>query len=292
MPKKSKSEPKKRPKHDIVADPQKVNVANGEAPVASNFEDLRKLYSSLLRTRRMQEYLRDFRSLGSRYELAIGHEAVVVGATANLNGRDTVLASSRNLAASIAKGAALEELLEERNCQSWLPSTLTEDPFNLGSGIALAHKLEQKKGVVIAIAPAPKPVLETWNNSLKFAATHKLPIVFVIENGIATDAPNKDDAPHLEVHSYFARDYGFPGIVVDGNDPVAVWRVAQEATHHARSGSGPTLIDCRTNAKADPLAHMEHYLRKRNAWSEEWRAQLETELKRSLAAASTAPVRR
>jgi acetoin:2,6-dichlorophenolindophenol oxidoreductase subunit alpha len=291
MPKKSKSA-KKRPEHDIVAHPQRVHGANGDMQIGSNLVDLRKLYSSLLRTRRVQEYLRDFCNLGGRYELAIGREAVVVGATANLNGRDTVLASPRNLAARIAKGAALEELLEERNCQSCLPSTLTEDPFNLGAGIALAHRLEQKHGVVIAIAPAPKPVLETWNNSLKFAATHKLPIVFVIENGISTDAPTRDDAPHLEAHSYFARDYGFPGIVVDGNDPVAVWRVAQEATHHARSGSGPTLIDCRTNAETDPLAHMEHYLRKRNGWSEEWRVQLDSELKQSLKTASTAPIRR
>jgi len=292
MPKKSKSEPKKRPKHDIAADPQRVHGVNGDTQTASNFVDLRKLYSSLLRTRRVQEYLRDFRNPGSRYELAFGREAVVVGATANLNGRDTVLASSRNLAACIAKGATLEDLLEERNCPSCLPPTLTEDPFNLGAGIALAHRLEQKHGVVIAIAPAPKPVLETWNNSLKFAATHKLPIVFVIENGIATDAHTRDDAPHLEVHSYFTRDYGFPGIVVDGNDPVAVWRVAQEAIHHARNGSGPTLIDCRTNAETDPLAHVEHYLSKRNAWSEEWRAQLESGIKRSLKSASTAPVRR
>ena len=42
-----------------------------------------------------------------------------------------------------------------------------------------------------------------------------------------------------------ARDYGFPGIIVDGSDVVAVWRVAQESIHRARNGAGPTLIDCR-----------------------------------------------
>src|SRR5215475_1828571 len=111
MPKKSTSEPKKRLKHDRSAAPEGVHGPNGDTQGASNSEDLRKLYSSLLRTRRVQEYLRDARTLGSGYELAIGREGVVVGTTANLNGRDTVLASSRNLAARIAKGAALEKLL-------------------------------------------------------------------------------------------------------------------------------------------------------------------------------------
>ena len=61
-----------------------------------------------------------------------------------------------------------------------------------------------------------------------------------------------------------ARDYGYPGIIVDGQDVVAVWRVAQESIHRARNGAGPTLIDCRMDSKRDPLAHMEHYMRKRN----------------------------
>ena len=286
MPKKNTSKREQHSKHDTVAGPAKLQTSNGDASAASNVEHLRKLYSSLLRIRRVHEHFRSARALAGKYDLVIGGEAVVVGTTANLNGNDTVLASPRHLAALLAKGAAIEELLDESSCPSRIAPALPEDPFNLGTGIAVAHKLEQKQGVVIAIAPRPKPALEAWHSSLKFSAEHKLPIVFVIENGIATDAPTRDDAPHLEQHSYFTRDYGFPGIVVDGNDPVAVWRVAQEAVHHARNGSGPTLIDCRTNGGDDPLAHMEHYLRKRNAWSEQWKTSMESAIKRTLKAAS------
>ncbi len=61
-----------------------------------------------------------------------------------------------------------------------------------------------------------------------------------------------------------AVDLGFPGVAEDGNDVVAVWRVAQESIHRARNGSGTMLIDlCRAELTDDPLAHMEHYLRKR-----------------------------
>ena len=79
-----------------------------------------------------------------------------------------------------------------------------------------------------------------------------------------------------------SRDGGFPGVIVDGQDVVAVWRVAQESIHRARNGGGATLIDCRMEAERDPLAHMEHYLRKRSLWDEEWRKQVEERLRGEL----------
>ncbi len=161
--------------------------------------------------------------------------------------------------------------------------SLPDDAFNLGTGLALCHKLEQKRHVVVALCPQEKPALETWHDALKFAAVHKLPIVFVIENGIATQPSSKDEAPHLESFSFLARDYGFPGILVDGKDAVAVRRVAEEAIHRARIGSGPTLIDCRTDSPRDPLEHMEHYLRKRHAWDDTWRKKLESQIAAELA---------
>ena len=86
-----------------------------------------------------------------------------------------------------------------------------------------------------------------------------------------------DDAATLRISSLLAswRAIGYPGIIVDGQDVVAVWRVAQESIHRARQGSGPTLIDCRTDSKRDPLAYMEHYMRKRNVWDDGWKKDTE-----------------
>jgi len=103
-----------------------------------------------------------------------------------------------------------------------------------------------------------------------------------------------------------AEAYGIPGITVDGNDLVAVWRVTQESIHRARSGAGPTLIECRTwrwHAEADrassngatstkqswqhdPLHHMEHYMKKRNLWQPGWKEELVTVYRKALAAAA------
>jgi len=119
-------------------------------------------------------------------------------------------------------------------------------------------------------------------------------------------------AEHADQGACSAKDvaeaYGIPGITVDGNDIVAVWRVTQESIHRARSGAGPTLIECRTwrwHAEADtnsarrsskptllktrqehdPLHHMEHYMTKRNLWKQSWRDKLAAEYRSALAEA-------
>jgi TPP-dependent pyruvate/acetoin dehydrogenase alpha subunit len=212
----------------------------------------------------------------------------VAAPTAELNSEDTIAASSKDLAALVARGLPLSELLagQPQACvtrNSITPASLPEDPFVLGTAIALAHKLAKKQRVVVAFCPQESPALECWNEALKLAGEHKLPILFVIKNGVADQQSSSEHAPHLEAFSFMTRDYGYPGIIVDGQDVVAVWRAAQESIHRARNGSGPTLIDCRTDAKRDPLAHMEHYMRKRSVWDDGWKKETEAQIKSEIA---------
>ena len=266
--------------------PSKSVSSNGSSP--SSQETLCHLYTSLLRCRLLQQQAR--RSSGD-YDLAIGHEAVIVGPTAELSAEDTIASSPRNLAALVVRGLPFASLLadprsgEPASKPMRLPS-LPQDPFNLATGIALACKLEKQRRVVVAFCPQESPALETWHEALKFSGVHKLPVIYVIKNGVADQQSSSDHAPHLEAFSFMARDYGYPGIIVDGQDVVAVWRVAHESIHRARNGSGPTLIDCRTDARRDPLAQMEHYMRKRNLWDEGWRKQLEAEIRSEIVKAS------
>jgi pyruvate dehydrogenase E1 component alpha subunit len=217
------------------------------------------------------------------YDFALGHEAVVTGATLGLQAADTITASGRNLAALVAGGTSLNSLVKQGDnnnpCSGGLssvvtPASLPVDPFNLGTGIALAHKLEPKRNVVVALCGEQSPSLNRWHEALKFAGAHKLPILYVIKSAAADPASPGAQNAHLEDFSFMARDYGFPGIIVDGGDVVAVWRVAQESVHRARNGSGPTLIDCRMQSSLDPLAHMEHYMRKRSVWDDAWKKQV------------------
>lgn len=239
-------------------------------------EMLRRLYVSLLRCRLVQEHARD--RWPGRYDVAIGQEAMIVGATADINSHDAIVASSRDLTTIVVRRTPLAELLREAGstCPDGVCGSLPEDAFNRGTAIALAHRLGKNRRVVVALSSDPAP-LTSWHDALKVASTHKLPIVYVIK-----DAAAGSNAPHLEPVSFMARKLGFPGIVVDGQDVVAVWRVAHESILRARAGSGPTLIDCRTDSSRDPLAYMEHYMRKRKAWDQAWKNKTEAEIRGEL----------
>lgn len=275
-------------------------AANGNGAAPSSSEVLSQLYLALLKSRMVQEYAQRHLS-GLEYDFAIGHEAVVVGSIFGLGSQDTIAASKRNFAALAAGAVPLKHLLQQRDtthsCSYGLgsivsPALLPADPFNMGTGLALVHKLQQQKNVVVALCSEVEPLLEHWQESLKFAGAQKMPIIYVIKS-VAVDpdsaAPHN---PHLEEVSFTARNYGFPGIVVDGADVVAVWRVAQESLHRARNGAGPTLIDCRMESGQDPLAHMERYLRKRNLWDDAWKKRVTGKIKRELKAATSAPVKK
>jgi TPP-dependent pyruvate/acetoin dehydrogenase alpha subunit len=253
-------------------------TANRNGLPASNGETLRKLYAALLRCRLVQE--RVLRAHSTEYELALGDEAVTVGTTAELGAEDTIVASPRNLAALVARGVPLRTLVGDPDSPgdslgSITRLSLPDDPFNMGTGIALAHKLERKQNVVVAFCNKEIVSLDPWHEALKFAAVHKLPIVYVVKSSAASEQPSASQPGYLEPFSFMACNCGFPGIVVDGKDVVAVWRVAQESIQRARQGSGPTLIDGRTESARDSLEHMEHYMRKRNVWDNDWRKKTE-----------------
>lgn len=262
-------------KPSLTAAAPQTTSSNGSS--SSNRETLRKLYAALLRCRLAQERVR--LSHSTEYELALGHEAVTAGTTADLGAEDTIAASPRSLVALVARELPLTQLSHRDGLGAFLGSihrpSLPEDPFNLGTGIALAHKLQKKHNVVVAFCEKEILSLDPWHEALRFAGVHKLPILYVVKSGAPNELPSAGQPAYLEQLSFMARDYGFPGIIVDGRDVVAVWRVAQESIHRARNGSGPTLIDCRTESARDPLEHLEHYMRKRNLWDEEWKEQTE-----------------
>lgn len=279
----------KRTQEKISTDkPAAPATAGNNASSPSSGEMLRNLHISLLRCRLMEAQVSQSRDLAAKYHFVVGHEAVAVAAAAALTAGETIAASPRDLAELVAAGVSSRALQGDSHicgCERVGLvgfSSLSDDPFNTGTGIALAHKLEKKRRVVVAIA-SQEAELDGAREALKLAGSGKLPIVYVIKNA---DDANGEYAPHLRPVSLLARDGGFPGVIVDGQDVVAVWRVAQESVHRARNGGGPTLIECRMDAARDPLAHMEHYLRKRNLWDDAWREKAEAEIRAEMEAGS------
>ena len=113
-----------------------------------------------------------------------------------------------------------------------------------GAGVAYTLKMEGAGKVVMANYGEGSGSEGDAHEAFNFAAIYKLPEIFVCENnGFAISTPFRKEYA-IEYAAQRAAGYGFPGVTVDGRDPVTCYAVAKEAVSRARAGGGPTLIEC------------------------------------------------
>jgi 2-oxoisovalerate dehydrogenase E1 component alpha subunit len=114
------------------------------------------------------------------------------------------------------------------------------------AGIAYAVKYRGEDAVVASWFGEGATSEGDWHEGLNFAGIHRLPVVFVCENNhYAISVPQSKQMAVQDVATR-AEGYGFPGVVVDGNDVLACYAAMKEAHDRARAGEGPTLIECKT----------------------------------------------
>jgi 2-oxoisovalerate dehydrogenase E1 component len=113
-----------------------------------------------------------------------------------------------------------------------------------GAGVAYALKMEGTDRVLLTCYGEGAGSEGDAHEAFNFAAIYKLPEIFVCENnGFAISTPFRKEYA-IEFVAQRAAGYGFPGVTVDGRDPVTCYVVAKDAVARARSGAGPTLIEC------------------------------------------------
>ena len=308
------------------SDATKSSLATDASP--SSPEVLRTLYSALLKTRLLEEQVLTLSRSGKIPGVAppiLGGEATEVGACIGLQPDDSLATSQTKLAAHVVQDTPLHRVFAElfaRHKQQpprhtsngagalrIIPqaSSLTGQ-LDIAAGVAYAYRTLGKPNVVVALADDGLAALGFWHEAACLASLHRLPLVFIVENRAQSHANGSSVVQSNEDLRDRAEAYGIPGITVDGNDIVAVWRVTQESIHRARTGAGPTLIECRTwrwhgeaNAartsgrprskqlrarwQGDPLQRMEHYMKKRKLWQQAWKDELANEYQSALAAA-------
>src|SRR5208283_2220165 len=103
-------------------------------------------------------------------------------------------------------------------------------------------KLRHKDSVTVCFFGDGASNRGDFHEALNFAGLYKLPVVFVVENNQYGEWTHVSRHTPIENIADRAASYGFPGVVVDGNDVLAVNSVSQRAISSARSGEGPTLI--------------------------------------------------
>ena len=198
--------------------------------------------------------------------LYIGEEAVATGVCAHLRQDDWITSTHRGHGHVLAKGMPPRDLMAELYakatgcCGGRGGSMHLYDPANgvfgtngiVGAGIphavgaGISARLRETDGIGVAFFGDGAVNHGAFHESLNFAGAQNVPVVFVCENNLyATATPLKVATKNTEVATK-AIAYGIPGIAVDGNDVLEVWKVAKEAVERARRGEGPTLIEAKT----------------------------------------------
>ena len=198
--------------------------------------------------------------------LSVGQEASAVGAVSALEPDDYILSTHRGHGHCIAKGADIKLMMAEflgketGYCRGRGGSMHIADveAGNLGAtgvvgdgipisvGVGLSIKLQRQDRIVLCFFGDGAANTGSFHEALNMASIWKLPVVFLCENNqYAMSTPVKKAFP-IENIADRAAAYGMPGVVVDGNDVLAVYRATKEAVERARRGDGPTFIECKT----------------------------------------------
>lgn len=124
-------------------------------------------------------------------------------------------------------------------------SSVVTTQFLHAAGIALAAKLRKDPLVVMACCGEGSTSRGDFHEALNFAAIHKLPVIFFVENnGWAISERNDKGMPVPNVADR-KRAYNMQGAVVDGMDGIAVYQTVRPAVDQARNGGGPFLIEAK-----------------------------------------------
>ena len=219
--------------------------------------------------RRFEERASDDYQAGAIYGVVhcyIGEEAVAVGICSALNRDDQIISTHRGHGHCLAKGADLNRMMAELYgrqagyCKGKGGSMHIAD-FSIGmlgangivaggipivTGAGLAAQLEGKGRVAVSFFGDGASNAGPFHESINIAATWKLPMLYVCENNLYSAGTTAAETLALSDVAARAAGYGIPGVVVDGNDVMAVYEAAEAAVNRARAGQGPTLIECKT----------------------------------------------
>ena len=232
-------------------------------------EQMIGMYANMKKIRMFEEQVAELFAAGKIpgfVHLYVGEEAVATGVCANLREDDYITSTHRGHGHLISKGGDIKlmmaELLGKKTgyCKGKGGSMHIVD-LDLGilgangivgggpplaAGAALAAQYQGGDLVTVCFFGDGASNQGTTHEAMNLATCWKLPVVFVNENnmyGISSCTLNSMCVADIADR---AAAYDMPGVVVDGNDVMAVYEAASEALRRAREGEGPSLIECKT----------------------------------------------
>jgi pyruvate dehydrogenase E1 component alpha subunit len=295
-------------------------------------EQLVDLYKHMVRTRAIDTRMLALQRQGriGFYGTCRGQEAATVGSGAAVEDGDWVFPALREGAVLLMRGFSLEKYMGQLVGCALDPTHGRQMPCHFSSlehhfdslssvigtqisqamGVAWAAKIRGDKTVVMGYMGDGATSSTDFHAALTFGAVHKVPAVFVCQNNQwAISVPFAKQTASDGI-ACKAEAYGMPGVAVDGNDVLAVYRATREAVDRARAGMGPTLIEAITYRqeghsssddptryrdsavhaewmKKDPVRRYRNYLELEGLVTEEMDREIETEAKEAVNAAIT-----
>ncbi|MBO8170332.1 MAG: pyruvate dehydrogenase (acetyl-transferring) E1 component subunit alpha [Bacillaceae bacterium] len=244
-----------------------------------------------------------------------GQEAAMIASIAALNRDDYALPSYRDVAVSLYHGLPLTSFFQGSRGEmggSWPdvnvlpPQIIIAAQVTQCAGVAWGLKLKGEKKVAICYFGDGATSQGDFHEGLNFAAVHKVPAIFFCQNNLYAISVPLTKQTASDTLAQKAVAYGMPGVQVDGNDALAVYRAVHDAAERARRGEGPTLIEAVTYRhgphtmagddpsryrkeeeldewqQRDPIHRLRTYLEKKGIWSDEDQQRVEEEMKQEI----------
>jgi pyruvate dehydrogenase E1 component alpha subunit len=303
---------------DAVPPPVQFLDADGallaSEPPMSDAQALAGLRAMLL-GRRFDERCVHLQRRGLMVTLApgIGQEACSVGSVMPLDpARDWFVPQYRESAGHLLHGLPLKQAflwhmgsplgfcVGPGRC--WLPfNAAVAGHIPHAVGLAWGFKLQAKDSVVVVHFGEGATSQGDFHEAANLAGVQRAPVIFFCQNNHWAISTPRDLQTASATFAQKAMAYGFPGVLVDGNDLFAVYQVMREAVARARRGEGPTLIEgltyrlgmhttaddgarCEPTGMRDawrpkdPLIRLQRYLQNRGAWDAEIGERMEREI--------------
>lgn len=191
------------------------------------------------------------------YPSSRGQEACQIAAAMSLRPSDWLFPTYRDSVALATRGVPPAEILSmlagDWHCgydpaahHSAPQSTPLATQLLHAAGLAYAESRRGRDTIALAMCGDGATSEGDFHEALNFAAVFKAPVVFLVQNnGFAISVPlaRQSVAPSL---AHKGVGYGIGSEQVDGNDPVAMVGVLDEAAKFAREGNGPVIVEAHT----------------------------------------------
>lgn len=233
-------------------------------------DQMLKLYTNMVRVRKLDELLQKGVMTGKIalfFHSQEGQEAIGVGACTFLRPDDYIFTGHRGhgIGKALSKGVSPRKMIAEHYCRSTGlcygisgfhicepelgvvgHGAILGGEFVLTVGMAIAAQMNGKGQVAICFQGDGTHCRGPFHEAMIMASKWKLPMIDIIENNqYMINTPVSEIYP-MENLADLALGYHIPGVVVDGQDVLAVHETVQKAVNRARAGEGPSIIECKT----------------------------------------------